>query len=264
MIDALDRSLEAFLRRAVPLPASQIDVMFGAPDRDWTAQRNRPTVGLFLYSIVPATTRAASGLRERRVGGDTVRERDLPTMALTYVMTAWVSDPADEHRLLGDLMRTVASNSELPTQDRDPALPFPTERLSMSLVGEKDRPRFDGWGSLGISPRVSLDLTVYLPAGPPLSMDTAEPPTTVDIDLADTERPTRASHRRRLAGRTDPANAGRRVVGRRGSATVEESGHFTLPGDSVDELRLVSDTDPDGEPLTSFTEDADGERSDDG
>jgi hypothetical protein len=45
---------------------------------------------------------------------------------------------------------------------------------------------------------------------------------------------------------------------------VEESGHFTLPGDSVDELRLVSDTDPDGEPLTSFTEDADGERSDDG
>jgi len=27
---------------------------------------------------------------------------------------------------------------------------------------------------------------------------------------------------------------------------------------------LVSDTDPDGEPLTSFTEDADGERSDDG
>ncbi|NBS31174.1 MAG: DUF4255 domain-containing protein, partial [Actinobacteria bacterium] len=109
MIDALDRSLEAFLRRAVPLPASQIDVMFGAPDRDWTAQRNRPTVGLFLYSIVPATTRAASGLRERRVGGDTVRERDLPTMALTYVMTAWVSDPADEHRLLGDLMRTAGA-----------------------------------------------------------------------------------------------------------------------------------------------------------
>ena len=264
MIDALDRSLEAFLRRAVPLPASQIDVMFGAPDRDWSAQRNRPTVGLFLYSIIPATTRAASGLRERRVGGDLVRERELPTMALTYVVTAWVSDPADEHRLLGDLMRTIASNSELPVQDRDAALPFPTERLAMSLVGEKDRPRFDGWGPLGVSPRVSLDLTVYLPAGPPVSMDTAEPPTTVDIDLADTERASRASRRRRLAGRTDPAHAGRRVVGRRGSATVEESGHYTLPGDSVDELRLVSDTDPDGEELTPYPEGADGERPDHG
>ena len=40
---------------------------------------------------------------------------------------------------------------------------------------------------------------------------------------------------------------------------VEESGHYTLPGDSVDDLRLVSDADENGEELTPYPEGADGE-----
>ena len=263
MIDALDRSLETFLRRAVPIGPS-IDVVFRAPDSEWAAQRSRPTVALFLHTINPAQSRASSGLRNNRVNGDVVRERDLPLMALQYVVSVWVSDPTDEHRLLGEVMRAIGSTVDLPVVDRDPALPFPTGTIAMSLVGEKERPRFENWGSLGVSPRASLDVTVYLPAGAPERLETAEPPETVDVETADRRQPSRSVRRRQVAGRIDPSNAGRRVVGRRGSAVVQESGRFVIPADDLDEVRLASDADPEGEPIVPFEEDSGVERPDNG
>jgi hypothetical protein len=267
VIDALDRSLETFLRRVVPLEASQVDLVFGAPDKDWSAQRARPTVGVFLHSISPAPSRAAAGVRTIKESELIERARDLPIMALRYLITVWVSDAADEHRLLGGILRAIASHNSLPRQDREPELLELYGPVTMSLIGEAERTVFEMWTALGVSPRAAIDLTVYVPAGKPIRMDTEKPPMRVELETSDPNEPSRRSNRGRVAGRVDPAHAGRRVVGRRGSALVEESGRFVVEADSIEELRLASDEDPDGEPVVPYvpsTEDADGDRPGDG
>jgi hypothetical protein len=263
VIDALDRSLEAFLRRAVPLESSQVDVVFGAPDKDWSSQRARPAVGVFLHSITPAPSRAGSGVRTVKERELIQRARDLPIMAMRYLITVWVSDSADEHRLLGGILRAIASHNSLPVQDREPELRELNGPITMSLIGEAQRTVFEMWSALGVSPRAAIDLTVYVPAGKPITMDTDKPVERVELETSDPNEPSRRSDRVRVGGRVDPTNAGRRVVGQRGSALVEESGRFVVEADSLDGLRLASDEDPDGEPIVPYdasTEDAHGDR----
>ena len=267
MIDALDRSLESFLRRVVPLETSQVDVVFGAPDKDWSAQRARPAVGMFLHSIAPAPSRAAAGVRTIRTGTEIERARNLPIMALRYLITVWVADASDEHRLLGQVLRSLALHNSLPERDREPELRDLGGNITLSLIGEAERTVFEMWTALGVSPRAAIDLTVYMPAGAPSVSETAEPPKRLELGTSDQNEPGRRSSRGWVAGRIDPANAGRRIVGRRGSATVEESGYFAVEGDSIDELRLASDDNPDGDPVVPYTpnpEDSDGHQPGDG
>lgn len=262
MIDALDRSLEKFLRRVVPLESSQVDVVFGAPDKDWSAQRARPAVGMFLHSISPAPSRAAAGVRTLRESDTIERARDLPIMAMRYLITVWVADPSDEHRLLGQILRAVASHNSLPAEDREPELMDLWGPVTLSLIGEAERTVFEMWTALGVSPRAAIDLTVYIPAGKPIQMGTEKPPTRLEIDTSDQNEPSRHSSRGRIVGRVNPDHAGRRVVGRRGSALVEESGRFVVEADSLDELRLASDDNPDGEPVVPYEPNLEGSHGD--
>jgi len=45
---------------------------------------------------------------------------------------------------------------------------------------------------------------------------------------------------------------------------VQESGRFVIPADDLDEVRLASDADPEGEPIVPFEEDSGVERPDNG
>jgi hypothetical protein len=254
MIDALDTSLERFLRRAVPLETGQVDVVFGAPDRDWSAQRSRPTVGLFLHSVTPANSRATSGVRQLNEPDSIKRAAVVPIMALRYMITVWVAEPSDEHRLLGGVLRSLSSARRLPDQDLEPEVRALGSLPELSLVGEKDAPLMDLWSALGVSPRASIDLTVYVPAGAPVLTDTAPPPSLVDYGTQTVSEEPVHSSRQRVAGRVNPDLAGRLVVGPRGSAIIDNRGRFVVNGSSFDELRLVTDGDPEGEPLTQFME----------
>lgn len=254
MIDALDTSLERFLRRIVPLETGQVDVVFGAPDRDWSAQRSRPTVGLFLHSVTPATSRARSGVRQINEPGDIKRSVAVPIMALRYMITVWVAEPADEHRLLGGVLRALAAARRLPDQDLEPEVRALGALPELSLIGEKDAPLLDLWSALGVSPRASIDLTVYVPAAEPAYTDTAAPPNYIDFGTQTVGLDPVHSSRQRVAGRVSPDLAGRLVVGPGGSAIIDTRGRFVVSGTSFDELRLVTDGEPEGEPLTMFLE----------
>jgi hypothetical protein len=255
VIDALDTSLERFLRRVVPLEMGQVDVVFGAPDRDWSAQRSRPTVGLFLHSVNPAFSRAKAGVKQTTEADSIKRAVVVPVMALRYMVTVWVADPFDEHRLLGGVLRTLAATRRLPEQDLEPEVKMLGALPELSLVGEKDAPLMDLWSALGVSPRASIDLTVYVPAGPPVPTDTAAPPTEVILDTESlTENPVR-SGRQRIAGRVSPDLAGHLIVSPRGSAIVDKAGRFSVSASSLEELRLVTDDEPDGLPVVPYRED---------
>jgi hypothetical protein len=255
VIDALDTSLERFLRRVVPLEMGQVDVVFGAPDRDWSAQRSRPTVGLFLHSVNPAFSRAKAGVKQTTEAESIKRATVVPVMALRYMVTVWVADPFDEHRLLGGVLRTLATTRRLPEQDLEPEVKLLGALPELSLVGEKDAPLMDLWSALGVSPRASIDLTVYVPAGAPVPTETAAPPSEVILDTESlTENPVR-SGRQRIAGRVSPDLAGHLIVSPRGSAIVDKAGRFSVSASSLEELRLVTDDDPDGLPVVPYRED---------
>ena len=69
MLNLLDETLSAFLRKTVPLPAREVDIVFDAPDGEWAAGVSRPTVNLYLWDVRP-------NLAEREYGEELI---DPPT-----------------------------------------------------------------------------------------------------------------------------------------------------------------------------------------
>ena len=86
MLDLIDQTLEAFFRATVPLSAQDVDVSFEAPDREWSAKLNRPTVNLFLWDIRRSTDRARTGVEELERDGRLVRRLALPRVELRYLV----------------------------------------------------------------------------------------------------------------------------------------------------------------------------------
>ena len=84
MLELIDESLEAFFRASVPLSATDVDVSFEPPDREWSAKLTRPTVNIFLWDIRRSVSKARSGLRTVERAGATFYEAAaaLPRSAL--------------------------------------------------------------------------------------------------------------------------------------------------------------------------------------
>jgi hypothetical protein len=177
MLNLLDESLEALLRSAVPLPVRDVDISFEAPDRDWAARVNRPTVNLFLWDVRRNLDEQDAGV-EMRDGpnGRPVRCEPLPRIDCRYLVTAWTSEVRDEHSLLGAVLQACLLAPQLTTEHLAPAYrdvrPLPTLR-----IGAPDRKdTADFWSALGGQLKPGLDLLVTAtvdaalrwPAGPPV------------------------------------------------------------------------------------------------
>ena len=50
MIQDVDETLRTLVRREA-LNGSEVEIAFDAPNRDWAARRNAPTLDLYLYDI---------------------------------------------------------------------------------------------------------------------------------------------------------------------------------------------------------------------
>ncbi|HEX8245878.1 MAG TPA: DUF4255 domain-containing protein, partial [Longimicrobium sp.] len=174
MIDDLDRSLERLLRTRVPLPPDQYDVSFEAPSSEWTKRLSagRRTVNLYLYDV-----RENHGLRdtewrqETRGDGTFVRRRPKVRMDLFYAVSTWSSatppDPFDEHRLLGQLMRTLLRYPTLPPEVLQGSLAGQAPPLP-SLVAQPDSARnpWELWSAIGNKVRPALHLVVTVAVEP--------------------------------------------------------------------------------------------------
>jgi hypothetical protein len=137
VLELIDESLESFFRAAVPLGATDIDVAFDAPNREWSAKLTRPTVNVFLWDIRRSASRSSTGIRTVNNDGVTVRQHVLPVLELRYVLTAWTSDLGDERALLAGLVRALLAFGEIPREFMASGLDMidiPT--LTMARAGE--------------------------------------------------------------------------------------------------------------------------------
>ncbi len=245
MLDALDESLEAFLRATVPLDAQAVDVAFEPPERQWSAKLNRPTVNVFLWDITRSSDAARAGVETIERDGVKVRRMPLPRVELQYLLTAWTSDHGDERALLSGLLRAALAHQEIPPAFvAEPLQPLTPLTLSMPRRSDRNLEVFQALDGqlkpgIGLTVVAPVDVGVVTPTGPPV--------TGVELTVAE-RRPgadghRRASTQRRVAGEVrDAAAVGAVVRSPHGKTTVNLAGRFLIAAQPGDEV--VIDTDP--------------------
>jgi len=174
VIDDLDRTVAALLRHDVyglpPSLADQVQISFAAPDDQFPPQSvTLPAVDLFLYDVREnLDLRSNEVYVERRSDGTATRARAPRRVDFSYLVTAWSSESVpdraqDEHRLLGEVMRTLLRHRTIPEDvlqgvlaNQD--LPLPASALQpgrLQSLGEF-------WQALGGKPKAALNYSVTL------------------------------------------------------------------------------------------------------
>jgi hypothetical protein len=177
VIHEIDESLQRLV--ASTLNGSGVNVAFEAPTREWAAQRNGPTVNLYLYDLREDVSRRSAGREPIRDGDRIVGRREpVRSYRLSYLATAWTPRPQDEHRLLSVLLGCFLRSPELPAEvlPEDLAEAGLRIRLTAGLPPGGDRSISDIWSALGGELKPSLDVVLTVPfdtervatAGPPL------------------------------------------------------------------------------------------------
>ena len=193
MLHLLDDGLESFLRAELGQSATGLDVSFALPDKEWAASVNRPTLNLLLSSVNPASPEAGAGIQHFEENGERRRRPALPRMAFSYLVTAWVSDVRDEHRLLGAVLATLARPRTLDPPHLPDALrntPPPTIHLDTNAPDPADL-----WPAIGGRFHPTLNLVVAASVDPGLSEATALPPAEVGLAVVDRRQPRRRDER---------------------------------------------------------------------
>ena len=118
MIDEIDEAIRQLLSRELPIRNSEIDIAFDMPKREWSARLSRPTLNLYLYDVREnVKMRQMTTAWESSSNGGTATTRRAPVrMDLYYMITAWATQPDDEHRLLGRLMQMMFRFPTLPEE----------------------------------------------------------------------------------------------------------------------------------------------------
>src|SRR5512143_3270066 len=104
MIDDLDEALRRLMKEELPIKNGEVEVDFHQPKREWSARLSRPTLNFFLYDLREnAKLRGAQSPWDVQPGpNNTVIQRRRPVrLDANYIITAWATEPEDEHRLLG-------------------------------------------------------------------------------------------------------------------------------------------------------------------
>ena len=175
MLQDLDATLAEMLRAELPL--QNVTVSFATPDDQFPPTSVvLPAIVLFLYDIRENyELRANQWELERQQGGAATRRRAPARIDCSYLITAWASatapdPPADEHRLLGEIMRVLLQHRTLPEQylqgelvGQEPPLRarLMTDNLLQS-IGEF-------WQAMGGKPKATLHYAVTT------SVDVGEP-----------------------------------------------------------------------------------------
>ncbi len=107
MIDDLDETIRQLLVAEMPIRNSEVEISFDQPKREWSARLSRPTLNFFLYDL-----RENAALRQHqweRMSLDAhalqaAMKRTPFRVDLFYMLTAWATEPEDEHRLISRVL----------------------------------------------------------------------------------------------------------------------------------------------------------------
>jgi hypothetical protein len=178
MIEDLDEALRRLLVRELPINNGEIDIQFNQPRREWSARLSRPTLDLFLYDLRENAKlrHTAQGWEiERRSDGVAVQRRRPFRVDLHYLITAWATEPEDEHRLLARAMMALFRVPEMPADLLPESLLDQPAPITFKVAQYDTAQNLtDFWSSLDNELRpaivcmVTMALNPYLPVTGPL------------------------------------------------------------------------------------------------
>ena len=167
MLSDLDETLKQLLVRHGDLNPAAVDISFDIPTRDWSTPVTKPTVNLYLYDIREnRELRETYWEQEVRDDGSVAMTRGPVRLDISYMLTCWTSQTADQHLLLWRVLETFFRYSPLP-QDVLQGMLLQSHRPVRTQVAQPDgilRNVSDFWGALEnqLRPAVSLVVTVEL------------------------------------------------------------------------------------------------------
>jgi hypothetical protein len=163
MLADLDESLRRLLKRELGKHGFDgVEIVFDAPDKEWSAALSSPTVNLFLYDLREAVDFRPVDWYPESENGRTEKRPPLRVDA-SYAVTGWTRDVQDEHRLLSQVMAIFYAFPELPTDILNGTLEsqdlerFP---LRTRVAQARQDTKADFWTAVGGQYKASLDYIV--------------------------------------------------------------------------------------------------------
>jgi hypothetical protein len=118
MIQDLDDTLKELLIQKLPINNGAIDIRFEIPNQEWETRLTltKPTIDLFLYDIRENHELRSNETYLTRNGTTGTQTKAPIRIDLAYLITVWTKEAADEHQLLGDILKTLLRYLVLPAE----------------------------------------------------------------------------------------------------------------------------------------------------
>jgi Pvc16 N-terminal domain len=168
MLQDLDATLAALLRAELGLP--NVTISFAAPDEQFPPSSVAlPAVVLFLYDVRENyELRTNQWEHERRPDGIVTRRRAPARVDCSYLITAWSSasapnPTADEHRLLGAVMKVLLLHRTIPGAYLRGGLAGLEPPLRTRIMNQNQLQSIgEFWQAMGGKPKATLHYSVTL------------------------------------------------------------------------------------------------------
>lgn len=179
MIQNLDHTLKELLIQKLPRDSTQYDIKFELPSGNWEATVQKPTVNFFLYDIRENLELRSNETFLQRYGNTGKITREPIRMDFSYMISVWTKEVGDEHRLLGDILKTLLRYPLIPSE----VLQGEMIDLSPPLRAWVSQPEripnsWEFWSALegrlkaGLSYVVTVPVQPFTPAEVPLVTET--------------------------------------------------------------------------------------------
>lgn len=116
MFADVDETLRLLLTADMPIERNEIDISFDRPTREWSSRLSKPTLNIFLADIRELRDFRSEQVDVQRAANGAVKRRPVRHVDLTYLVTAWAREPADEHRVLAAAMASMYRQYRVPAE----------------------------------------------------------------------------------------------------------------------------------------------------
>lgn len=177
MIHHLDATLKKLLMLKVPVDTAVVDINFDMPTAEWSKKLSRPTMNLFLHDVRENLELRTPDRFLARTGDSHSLRRGPVRVDLTYLITAWTTDVADEHELLGRVLSTLVRFPILPDDVLEESMRTQPRPLQAWIARPERTPNaWDIWGPVENRMKAALSYVITASVDP----DVAEPVTLVE------------------------------------------------------------------------------------
>ena len=182
MINELDETIKQLLIKKGGIDPGSVDIEFKIPDREWSASVSKPTINVYLYDIRENHQLRGTEFSITRDGnGNTTKKKNPSRIDLSYNITVWTSDIADEHHLLWSILATLFRYHELPEDVLNGELREQEYSIKTNAAqpgGLLNNPA-DFWSALDNEIKPSINYVVTLPLDPAVAFTAPEVKTKV-------------------------------------------------------------------------------------